>query len=291
MFRGVPRGHFMIGIQRESAPSGWTIKSELLNGRDVLDFPFDLEFHEHVGDIVITFTDQQTELSGTVVGADGKPNADATVLVFATDDRFWTPRSRRIEAARPDINGHFNFRGLPAGEYLLAVAEPDVFGKPDRSVLKTLRSVSVRVTLHEGVKQTQDLRIALAWRDDRIRTIHRASTTQCAAPVATTRNVRLDARCCSSRRRNSRPSKSEGGRARLSTDRAVSAHRGHSDHRSACRAGRTCQQRPGGRGDPIARPGSDRRRGAVGVHADCSQRQARSGARDNSRAVHSEILN
>jgi hypothetical protein len=100
----------MIGIQRESAPPGWTIKSELLNGRDVLDFPFDLEFHEHVGDIVITFTDQQTELSGTVVGADGKPNADATVLVFATDDRFWTPRSRRIEAARPDINGQLGCR-------------------------------------------------------------------------------------------------------------------------------------------------------------------------------------
>ena len=158
-FQGVPRGHFMIGIQRESALPGWTIKSELLNGRDVLDFPFDLEFHEHVGDVVVTFTDQQTELSGAVVGADGKPNADATVVVFATDDRFWTPRSRRIEVARPDINGQFSFRGLPTGEYLLAVAEPDLFGRPDRSVLQMLRSVSVRVTLHEGVKQTQNLRI------------------------------------------------------------------------------------------------------------------------------------
>jgi hypothetical protein len=44
-------------------------------------------------------------------------------------------------------------------DYLLAVAEPDLFGRPDRSVLQMLRSVSVRVTLHEGVKQTQDLRI------------------------------------------------------------------------------------------------------------------------------------
>jgi hypothetical protein len=158
-FRGVPRGHFMIGIQRGGAPPGWVIKSELLNGRDVLDFPFDLDFHEHVGDIVVTFTDQQTELSGAVVGADGKPNANATVVVFATDERFWTPRSRRIETARPDINGQFSFRGLPAGEYLLAVAEPDLFGEPDRSVLQMLRSVSVRVTLHEGVKQTQELRI------------------------------------------------------------------------------------------------------------------------------------
>jgi hypothetical protein len=158
-FKGVPRGHFMIEIQPDSAPPGWTIKSELVNGRDVIDFPFDLEFHEDVGDIVITFTDQQTELSGTVLSADGKPNADNTVLVFAADDRFWTPRSRRIEAARPDINGQFTFRGLPTGEYVVAVAEPDLFGRPDSSVLQVLRSVSVRVTLHEGEKKTQDLRI------------------------------------------------------------------------------------------------------------------------------------
>jgi hypothetical protein len=158
-FKGVPRGHFMIGIYQESAPAGWTIKSELVNGRDVLDFPFDLEFQEHVGDIVITFTDQQTELSGTVVNANGEPNADNTVVVFAADDRFWTPRSRRVEAVRPDINGQFSSRGLPAGEYLVAVAEPDLFGRPGRSVLQMLRSVSLRVRLYDGVKKTQDLPI------------------------------------------------------------------------------------------------------------------------------------
>ena len=152
-FRGVPRGHFMIGIQQESVPVGWTITSELVNGRDVLDFPFDLEFHEVVGDIVVTFTDQQTELSGTVFGADGKPSADHTVLVFAADDRFWTSRSRRVETARPDVNGQFSFRGLPKGDYVIAVAEPDLYGRPDSSVLHVLRSGSVRVTLHEGEKE------------------------------------------------------------------------------------------------------------------------------------------
>jgi hypothetical protein len=45
-FTGVPGRHFMIGIQRESAPAGWTIQSEFLNGRDILDFPFDLDFHD-----------------------------------------------------------------------------------------------------------------------------------------------------------------------------------------------------------------------------------------------------
>jgi hypothetical protein len=107
---------------------------------------------------VITFTDQQTELSGTVFGADDRPNADATVLVFATDERFWTPGSRRIEQSRPDINGQFSFRGLPPGEYLLAIAEPGLFGRPDSLALRALKSASARVVLREGEKKTQNLR-------------------------------------------------------------------------------------------------------------------------------------
>jgi Carboxypeptidase regulatory-like domain len=157
-FKGVPRGRFMIGVQRESAPAGWTIKSELLNGRDILDFPFDIDSHEAVDGIAITFTDHPTELSGTVVGADGKPSAEHTVVVFATDERFWTPRSRRIEQARPDVNGQFSFRGLPTGEYVVAVADADLFGRPDSLALQTLKSVSARVTLQDGEKKIQNLR-------------------------------------------------------------------------------------------------------------------------------------
>ena len=157
IFKGVPRGHFMIGVQRESTPAEWTIKTEFLDGRDILDFPFDIDSHEAVDGIVITFTDRQTELSGTVVGADGKPNADATILVFAADERFWTPRSRRIEQARPDVNGQFSFRDLPAGEYVVALAEPGLFGRPDSFALQALKSVSARVTLREGEKKIQNL--------------------------------------------------------------------------------------------------------------------------------------
>jgi len=158
IFKGVPRGHFMVGVQREPAPTGWTIKTELLNGRDILDFPFDIGFHEAVDGVVIAFTDRQTELSGTVNDADGKPTADATVVVFATDERFWTPRSRRIEQARPDVHGQFSFRGLPTGEYVVAAADADVFGRPDSLALQALKSVSARITLHDGEHKIQNLR-------------------------------------------------------------------------------------------------------------------------------------
>ena len=157
-FRGVPPGHFKINVQPETA-RGWTIKSELVNGRDALDFPFDIRDREDISNVVITFTDQHTELSGTVLGADGRPNSDRTVVLFAADDRYWTPRSRRIETVRPDINGRFSFSGLPTGEYVVAVAEPYLFGRPVSSVLRILQSGSIVTTLREGEKKMLDLQV------------------------------------------------------------------------------------------------------------------------------------
>jgi len=157
-FSGVPPGHFTINIQRETAP-GWTIKSEFVNGRDALDFPFDIWDRGDISNVVITFTDRHTELSGTVVGTDGRPNSDCTVVVFAADDRYWTPRSRRIKTVRPDNNGRFNFSGLPAGEYVLTVGEPNLFGRPVSSMLRILRSGSIVTTLRDGEKKTLDLQV------------------------------------------------------------------------------------------------------------------------------------
>jgi len=157
-FSGVPPGHFKINVQPETAP-GWTIKSELVNGRDALDFPFDIRDRENIGNVVITFTDQHSELSGAVLAASGRPTSDITVVVFAADDRYWTPRSRRIETVRPDINGRFSFSGLPAGEYVVAVAEPDLFGRPVSSMLRILQSGSIVTTVRDREKKMLDLQV------------------------------------------------------------------------------------------------------------------------------------
>lgn len=156
-YRGVPPGHYVITVNRETLPAGWRMQSEIVGGRDALDFPFEVLSDEH-HEVVITLSDQTTELAGTIADPRGAPSIDHTICIFASDDRYWTPRSRRIETVRPDTNGRYRVRGLPAGEYVVAVGDADVHGRPPSSVLRDLRAVSARVTLREGEKKTQDLR-------------------------------------------------------------------------------------------------------------------------------------
>jgi hypothetical protein len=113
-----------------------------------------------IGDAVLTVTDKFTDLSGSITDAGGKPVYDGTVVAAATDPQYWTPGSRRILTSRPGPLGHYGFRNLPPGTYYLAVVtdlEPG--GQYDPELLKTLTG-GVRVTLTEGGKLVQDLRIA-----------------------------------------------------------------------------------------------------------------------------------
>jgi hypothetical protein len=61
---------------------------------------------------------------------------------------------------RPGTDGRFTVRNLPPGDYLMAAVtdvEPGAWFDPD--FLQQLRGASARVTLSEGDKKTQDLRL------------------------------------------------------------------------------------------------------------------------------------
>ena len=153
----VPGRYRVIG----SGAQGFTIKSAVFNGRDVMDFPVEVKPGEDVAGGVITFTTKSTELGGALSDSSGAPMAEHTIVVFAADSRYWTPQSRRIQVARPATDGRYTFRGLPPGEYrLVAVTdvEPGQWLQPD--FLKQLVAGSIPVTLAEGEKKAQDLRIA-----------------------------------------------------------------------------------------------------------------------------------
>ena len=91
----------------------------MVGGVDTLDFPLDIKPNESIHGALLTFTDKTQELSGTLQDALGKPTADFTIILFAADNRFWTPLSRRILATRPGTDGKFTFRNLPVGQYRL----------------------------------------------------------------------------------------------------------------------------------------------------------------------------
>jgi hypothetical protein len=154
-YASVPAGAYVIKV--DSLPAGWFMQSERVDGRDALDFPFEIGPDQR-REVVITLSNVTTELSGTVTDSRGAASLDHTVVVFPADDHFWTTRSRRILADRPDTHGDYHFSGLPAGEYVVALAGPDVEMRPPTSLLRALRSTGQHVTLRDGLRKTVNLR-------------------------------------------------------------------------------------------------------------------------------------
>ena len=158
-----PDGRFTItGVSpgRYVLRGAGNLKSAIVLGRDSLDFPFEVTGDRDITDAVLTVTDKFTDLSGTITDSTGKPAYDATVIAAAADPQYWTPGSRRILTSRPGPLGRYAFRNLPPGTYYLAVVtDLDPGGQFDPELLKTL-TAGVRVTLTEGGKLLQDLRMA-----------------------------------------------------------------------------------------------------------------------------------
>jgi hypothetical protein len=176
---GVPPGRYAIGGNVNSSGAGrgafalpatpapvgstasWSLKSALVNGIDALDFPFDIKPNDSPSGALVTFTDHTQQLTGTLQDASGRPTSDYTIVLFPSDSRYWTPQSRRIQSTRPGTDGTFTLGGFPAGQYrLTAVTDAEPGEWYDPAFLSQIGSASMAVTIAEGEKHTQDLRLA-----------------------------------------------------------------------------------------------------------------------------------
>jgi hypothetical protein len=141
--------------------AGWWLRSVVIEGRDVLDFPLELGAAGDVAGAVATFTDQRTELSGTLQSAVNSPAPDYFVVLFSADRTHWRPGSRRVQFTRPGTDGRFILRDLPAGDYLIAaVTDLESTDLNDVSFMERLIPAALKVHLGEGEKKTQDLTLA-----------------------------------------------------------------------------------------------------------------------------------
>ena len=98
---------------------GWALKGAIAGGRDISDSPIEIRAGVDVPDVVVTFTDQPSELTGMVIDGAGRPTPDFPIIVFSTDRSYWTLGSRRVQTARPASDGKYKVTGLPAGEYFV----------------------------------------------------------------------------------------------------------------------------------------------------------------------------
>ena len=142
-------------------PQGWVLKSVSVEGQDATDTGFDFRPGGAVSGIDVVVTTRTTEVSGTVTTADGAPVKDFTTVLFADDPTRWTlPSTRYVTAARPDQDGRFKVRNLPAGGYYAIAVEylaQGEWGDPD--VLERLKSKATRVNLNAGETKSIQLKI------------------------------------------------------------------------------------------------------------------------------------
>ncbi len=160
--RGIPPATFNVSATLPAAISkDWRLRSAMLDGRDLLDGPIDVLPGQTLSGIVFTLIDRHSELSGAITGATGRPVSDYVVVVLPVDQQLWTRGSRRIKSVRPGTDGRFSIKDLPSGDYLIA-AVTDVLPSDlmDAQWLSAVAAAGVKVTITDGGKTIQDLRVA-----------------------------------------------------------------------------------------------------------------------------------
>lgn len=146
-------------IRVNGLPRDWTLKAVVIGATDVTDTPLDFKPNEEVRGVQILVTNRLGEVSGTAKGSDGKPVLDYAVVIFADDETKWTAPSRYIWSARPDQQGVFKLRGLPAhGRYLAVAVDYLEEGEAnDPEFLAAVRDRGTRFSLADGEAKAVDV--------------------------------------------------------------------------------------------------------------------------------------
>jgi hypothetical protein len=151
-------GKYIVRVA--GSPSGWTLKSVTVEGRDISEKPFDLGTSD-IGNVVITFTDRPTKLTGSVRTKDGNPDTDALVVLFPADPSDWSDfglNPRRLRSVRPTNDGTYTFNALPAGDYYVTAVTEDATGSwQEPQALAELARSATQVRLADGDTRTQNI--------------------------------------------------------------------------------------------------------------------------------------
>jgi hypothetical protein len=155
---GVPPGRFLIRWLGVGGVDPWTVQSAKAGNLDAADLPLTVGSEDITG-VVVIMTDARSALGGTVTSAAGAPANGVDVVVYPSDPRYRTRNSRRVASARTTVDGAYEVKDLPPGDYTIAVAdEVDREALQDPAVLEHLRAVGA-VTLGRGETRVQNVTV------------------------------------------------------------------------------------------------------------------------------------
>ncbi len=156
---GLPPGRYALELPTFLALPEWRLDAISAAGRDVRDAGLELGATD-VRDVVLTLSDKQTAVSGTVYDEAGHTVPFAFVYIFPVDARRWDEDGRMLNGVggRPTgEDGSYQISDVPPGEYCLAVTLNPIEGPASRSFLTTLASGAVKIRVEPGASVVQPL--------------------------------------------------------------------------------------------------------------------------------------
>jgi hypothetical protein len=142
--------------------SPYRIVSVTVAGRDVTYSGIDSNVTGDIGDVVVTVTDKQQVVSGTVAGTTGRT---AGIIAFPVDRARWINygwNATLFRTTRAGSTGAFTLQLSAAGEYyLIAVDATKVDAWTNATFLEAAVPFATRVTIEWGDTKQIDL----TWRD------------------------------------------------------------------------------------------------------------------------------
>jgi hypothetical protein len=145
-------------------PAGYTLKAVLVGGQDVTDRGIAFKPGEAVNGVEVVISASSSSLSGGVTDDDGKAVPDYAVVVYAEDREHWGFMSRHIKLARPDQQGAYQVKDLPAGRYLAVAVEAVETGEEsDPAMLERLRPLATAFSIAEGEQRALNLKLVRAY--------------------------------------------------------------------------------------------------------------------------------
>ncbi|HKB11522.1 MAG TPA: carboxypeptidase-like regulatory domain-containing protein [Vicinamibacterales bacterium] len=140
----------------------WRIDRVLTaDGADITDSGVDVLADATVEGITVVMTTRHNEVSGTVVDESGAKQRDCFVVAFARDPLRWTPATRFLSIARPDLEGIYRLR-VPAGDYFIAAfgqTDPAGMSFYDPDILQQLREQATAFSIGATEIKQLDLRL------------------------------------------------------------------------------------------------------------------------------------
>jgi hypothetical protein len=136
------------------------IKAVRLNGADVIDSGIDVRPNEDLNGLEVELTNQMSDLSGYVSNARGDNARDYSVVVFSRDRERWGFASRFLGGGRPDQEGKYRVRDLPAGDYYaIALDYVEQGAGTDPEFLDRMKDRATEFSLNDGETKSLNLKL------------------------------------------------------------------------------------------------------------------------------------